>query len=39
MKSIVYISPKIEVLALDEVDILTTSDDFVFLPPDDFREM
>ena len=39
MKSNIYISPEIEVLELDVIDVLTASDDFVFLPPDEFREI
>ncbi len=39
MKHNEYITPEIEVMALENIDILTSSGDFVFLPTDEFREM
>ena len=34
-----YITPEVEILPLTEDDIIATSNDFVFLPTDEFREI
>ena len=39
MKNSKYTTPEIEVLNATETDILTASDSFVFLPPDEFGEI
>lgn len=39
MKMQEYITPEVEILTLCEEDILTGSNDFVFLPPDEFSEI
>ena len=35
----VYTTPEIELMPLCEPDVLTASDNFVFLPTDEFREI
>ncbi len=34
-----YTTPEVEILMLSDEDIITTSDEFVFLPPDEFGEI
>lgn len=39
MKNNAYVSPEIEVSSIHEIDILTASNEFVFLPTDEFGEI